>query len=296
MDITLEQARALDAVARLGGFARAAAELRKGHTGVIYLVKTLEQRLDLKLLDRTAYRTRLTPTGNLVWAECRKVLDAEQKLLKVCQEISSGWEPNLTLVFDGIVSIDGGLRALSRFEKQKVPTQVSLYTDFLSGVEQKFTETKADIMVSVLPPEHLKLSSVELPRIKALLVAKKDHPLVIGRKPLTERELQEYVLLTVRGSDERLKMSTHGLDRNSTVHLSDFHAKKTAILSGFGFGWLPEYLIKKELSRRELRVVKWEGASEHVHYPKLYHRGERFLGRAAKIFVEQIVLEMEKSQ
>ncbi len=74
MEFTLEQARALDAVARLGGFARAAAELKKGHTGVIYLIKTLEDRLNLKLLDRTGYRTRLTPTGNLVLAECRKLL------------------------------------------------------------------------------------------------------------------------------------------------------------------------------------------------------------------------------
>lgn len=296
MEITLEQARALDAVAQLGGFTQAARKLNKGHTGVIYLLKTLEDRLDLKLLDRTGYRTRLTPVGALVLAECRKMLEAEQNLLQVCQEISAGWEPFLTLVFDGIVSIDGGLRALSQVEKLRVPTRVSLYTEFLGGVEQKFTETKADIMVSVLPPEHLQLTSVPLPEIRALLVASKSHPLVQGRHKLSERQMQEHVFLTVRGSDERLKLSTGGLDRNSMVHLSDFHAKKTAILSGFGFGWLPEYLIRKELRRKELRLVRWEGHSEHVHFPKLYHRGERFLGRAGRMFMDQFLSEARKAR
>ncbi len=291
MEIPREQARALDAVSRRGGFARAAAELKKGHTGVIYLIKTLEDRLGLKLLDRTGYRTRLTPTGSLVLAECQKVLEAEQRLRQVCQELSSGWEPYLTLVFDGIVSIEGGLRAISELQKQKVPTRVSLHTEFLGGVEQKFVESKADIMVSILPPEHLKLTAVELPLLRAFLVAKKSHPLVTGRKTLSEGQLQEHVFLTVRGSDERLKLSTRGLDRSSMVHLSDFHAKKTAILSGFGFGWLPEYLIRKELARKELKLLKWQGTSEHHYHPFLYHRGERFLGRAGKTVVERIVHE-----
>lgn len=295
MEITLEQARALEAVARLGGFAKAAVELKKGHTGVIYLIKTLEDRLNLKLLDRSGYRARLTPTGSLVLTECKKVLSAEQNLLQVCQDISQGWEPFLRLVFDGVVSIEGALKALARLEKQKVPTRVSLYSEFLGGVEQKFTDSHADIMVSVLPPEHLHLASIELPKLRALLVANSEHPLVRGRKPFLESQMQEHVLLTVRGSDERLKLSTRGLDRNSLVQLSDFHTKKSAILGGLGFGWLPEYLIVNELKRKALRVVKWEGSSEHWYSPRLYHRGDRFLGRAGKFFVEQIIQEMETS-
>ena len=43
MALTLDQARALDALARHGTFARAAAALNKRHTAVLYAVRTLEE-------------------------------------------------------------------------------------------------------------------------------------------------------------------------------------------------------------------------------------------------------------
>jgi DNA-binding transcriptional LysR family regulator len=69
---------------------------------------------------------------------------------------------------------------------------------------------------------------------------------------VTREHLAEHVLLTVRGSDPRLQLATAELDTQSTVHLPDFHSKKAAIVAGIGFGWLPDWLIEKELARKEL--------------------------------------------
>lgn len=289
MEITLEQARALDCVARFGSFTKAATHLRKGHTGVIYLLKTLETRIGLTLLDRSNYRTELTPTGKLIWMECQKMLTTEKQLLNLCNEISSGWEPYLTVVFDGLIPVEEGIKVLACLEKRHVPTRVSLFTEFLSGVEKKFLKENADLMLSVIPPQEMVLESVHLPPIRARLVAHRDHCLGKTRKPITEEQLQKHLLLTVRGSDERLNMSTTALDKTSTVHLSDFYAKKVAIIQGLGYGWLPDYLIKKELKAGVLKAVRWEKASEHVYHPKLYHRGKHQLGRAGQLFLTEVL-------
>jgi DNA-binding transcriptional LysR family regulator len=88
-------------------------------------------------------------------------------------------------------------------------------------------------------------------------------------------------MLTVRGSDPRLELPTAHLEQGSTIHLNDFTSKKAAIVAGIGFGWLPDYLIERELARRSLRRVRWTGASAHVFAPRLYRRGGAPLGRAA---------------
>jgi len=78
MNVTLEQARALDALARHGTFAAAAKALHKGHTAVLYALRTLEEQTELALLDRRGYRTRLTAAGERVLEHCRKLLAAER--------------------------------------------------------------------------------------------------------------------------------------------------------------------------------------------------------------------------
>ena len=52
MHVSLEQARALDALARHGTFVAAADALHKGHTAVLYAVQSLERQTGLTLLDR----------------------------------------------------------------------------------------------------------------------------------------------------------------------------------------------------------------------------------------------------
>lgn len=296
MEITLEQARALDAVARLGSFTNAATHLHKGHTGVIYLLRTLEEKLNCKLLDRANYRTQLTQAGKLIWIECQKMLLAERHLLNVCTEITSGWEPFLNVVIDGLIPVAEGIKVLACLEKRKIPTRVSIFTEFLSGVEQKFIREKGDLMISVITPQEIMLESVTLPPLHALLVAHVNHPLGKAKKPVSEEELEQYVLLTVRGSDERLNLSTAALDRCSTVHLNDFYAKKVAIMDGLGYGWLPDYMIKKELKAKELKVVRWEKTSEHTHYPRLYHRGEKNLGRAGRTFLSKVLAQIQEKE
>lgn len=270
--ITLEQARALDALERRGTFAGAAAELRRGHTAVLYAIKTLEDALGFAVLDRSGYRTRLTPRGRRVLEGCRALLAAEAALGQTVAELRAGWEPSLRVVFDGIVSIDPLLRAVGRLVREQAPTRIDVRAEFLAGVEDAFERDAADLMIAVLPPRSTGLTAVELAPLQASLVARKDHALARGRHD--QRGLGDYLLLTVRGSDPRLELPTAGIEPRSTVHLNDFAAKRAAILAGLGYGWLPDELIAPELASGRLRRIRWTRASTHVFHPRLYHRGQ----------------------
>jgi len=288
MNLTLEQARALDALARHGTFAAAAKALHKGHTAVLYALRTLEEQTELTLLDRRGYRTRLTAAGERVLEHCRKLLAAERELEATCAEIRAGWEPTLRIIFDGIFPSEPLLRAVKQLRAEGAGTRFHVSAEFLAGVEAAFVREEADLMVSVLPPTLSGLRSYRLEELKAVLVAHRSHPLARGRGPLKDEDLAEHLLLTVRGSDPRLQLSTGALEERSTVHLNDFAAKKAALMEGLGYGWLPEHLMARELRRGELKALKLARGATHLFHPSLHHRAGVRLGRAASRLVQAL--------
>ncbi|MCE9579341.1 MAG: LysR family transcriptional regulator [Deltaproteobacteria bacterium] len=276
--VSLDQARALDAIERHGSFAAAAAALRKGHTSVLYLLRTLEDHTGLVLLDRSGYRTKLTAAGRRLAEACRQLLAAEAAALAACAELRAGWEPELKVVFDGVVPIEPLLRAVGALARERAPTRVDVRAEFLGGVEDAFARDGADLMIAVLPPR-ARLHATALAPVRASLVAHARHPLARGTHRAAA--LAAHVMLTVRGSDPRLELPTAHLEQGSTIHLNDFASKKAAIQAGIGYGWLPDYLIERELAKGGLKRVRWTGASTHVFAPRLYRRADAPLGRAA---------------
>ncbi|HSO33776.1 MAG TPA: LysR family transcriptional regulator [Labilithrix sp.] len=288
MTVTLDQARALDALARHGTFARAAAALQKRHTAVLYALKTLEEQTALALLDRRGYRTRLTEAGERVLGHARKLLACERELEAACVEIRTGWEPELRVVFDDIFPVAPILGVVDAIARADASTRVDMSTDFLAGVERTFVEADADLMISILPPRSKELRVVRLAPIRARLVAHREHALARAGRDLDPSELAAHVLLTVPGSDARLQLSTGGLEPALTVRLADFHAKKAGILARMGYGWMPEHLVQAELARGTLVTLPAKIANVHVFEPRLYFRAASTPGRAARIVIDRL--------
>ncbi len=286
MNVTLDQARALDALARHGTFVAAARALRKGHTAVLYAIDKLEEQTGLELLDRAGYRTRLTSSGEQVLAHCRRLLAAERDLEAACTELRTGWEPTLRVVFDGIFPAVPILRVIGALRREGATTRMKVSTEFVGGVEERFVRDDAEIMIPLFAPQTTGLRVLKLPKLRARLVAHEGHPLA-AREKIDRDDLDAHVLITVRGSDPRLQLSTDPLERRSTVDLSDFAAKKAAILQGIGFGWLPDHLCERELRRGELVALPLGRGGTHHFEPRLCHRDGR-LGRAATRLVEAL--------
>ena len=289
MNITLEQARTLVAVARHRSFAKAARELHKVHSAVVYSIKSLEEGLDLKLFDRSGYRSVLTPLGTRVVEHCAQMLLAESSLAELCAAAKSGEEPTLKVVFDGLLPVAPLMRAVRKVGSASGSTRVSLFADFLGDVESRFQREDADVMITVIPPNDPPAKRHLLASLTSLLVAQADHPLAKIRGSLALADLASHTFLTVRGSDRRLRMSTTDLDKTSVFHLSDFYAKKAALMQGMGYGWMPEHLITGELARKTLKVlVVGADRGRHVFRPELYCRESRGSGRALSAFVEDL--------
>jgi len=286
-NFTLEQIRTLDAVARWGSVAKAAQELHKVHSAIVYSMKSLEELTGVVLFDRTGYRTKLTQDGERIWQESSKVLLAEENLRKMLSSLKTGWEPRLKIVYDGIIPFDFLLPGFRKLQNLRIPTKISYFSEYLSQVESRFRSESADLMLTVLPPEDLALEVQRLMNLKLLLVAEKRHPVATSSLKLRKQDLQEYTIVNVRGGDFRLQLATRDFDTASQFHVPDFLGKKSVLLEGLGYGWMPEYLIKKELASKKLQKIRWEGTSESTITIYLVTRGDSHLGRAGKMLTSE---------
>lgn len=286
MQISIDQAKALCAVVESGGYAPAAETLHKSHSTLVYLLKGLEEQCGFPIFDRKAYRNTLTPSGRRVYQACLDILGKVEELSRLCDQLNQGWEASVRIVFDGILPFEPFLKIYKKFKNEQVPTVVQTYADYLQDVEKSYHKLDADLMISVLPIDGQDFEAVPLKTFKSYLVAHKNHPIHQSNRRWTLEDLQQFYFLTIRGSNLRFGLNTSEFEKSASFFMSDFSAKKDAIMKEVGFGWLPEHMIEAELKNHSLLPVKWERKSTHEVRPIIYIRRQAVGGRAIALIVD----------
>lgn len=279
MKLDLESLLALDAVVRTGSFARAARQLHKVTSAVSYQVKKLEEQLGLSLVDRSGYRVKLTAQGEVVLAEGRRLLRQAHQVEALAQQLASGWEARLLVVVDGILPLADTLRALKEMADEGVPTRIQLKIEFLYGVQYRFERDAADLMLAKDYEPAALLHAQALEEVECVLCVGPGHPLASLGRPAHLEDLHAHVELSIQDSSDRGD-DRHMFGGERVFFLSGFMAKKQALLMGIGFGWMPRYLIERELASGELKELPYDGGSRFRFTPWLVHRLDRPLGRA----------------
>lgn len=283
----LDAISALDAVVRHGGFARAAAAMHRVQSAVSYQVDKLEAQLGVKLLDRTRYRVQLTPAGEALLAEGRRLLGQADHMAAMARQFAEAWEPRLTVILDGILPLEATLRALKTLAEEKVPTRIQLKVEYLGGVQFRFEKDNADMMVVKDYVGRPDLEAHQLREVECVLCVSARHPLA-HRPRVTLRDLHEQVELSVQDSSDRGD-DEHMFGGDRVFYLSGFTAKKQALRMGLGFGWMPRYLVHRELQTGTLREVRYAGGSRYRFTPRLVHRANTPLGRTGRRLAELLL-------
>ncbi len=284
MKLDLNGLEALEAVVRYGGFARAAVHLHRVQSAVSHQVRKIEEQLGVTLFNRDGYRVHLTPAGEAILAEGRRLLAQAEHVRWVAQQFSQEWEPTLSIVVDGILPLDPTLAAMKALAAAHVPTRIQVKVEFLRGVQSRFEKENGDLMLVTDYAASPYLHEEALPTMDCVLCVGRSHELARA-KSVSLADLQEHVELSVQHTSEEQGFDRHLFSCERAFFLSSHHTKKEALLMGVGFGWMPLYLVHNELRSGALREVKYQGGSWYRFVPRLVHRADRRLGRAGQEFV-----------
>ena len=245
----------------------------------------MESQLGVSLFDRLGNRAVLTPAGQRLLVAARIVLTQAHGLEQVAREIRGGWEPELQVVIDGVYPMAPIARALAAFTAERIPTRVRLDVEYQEGVPDRWQSDGAALMLILdFDPEDDPLTVHDLPPLDMVLVAAPAHPAAQVEEP----DLTDHFELVVKDSSARYTRTPKKTWNGSqhVIYLSDFHSKRLAALSGVGFGWLPEHLIVEDLTAGALVAL---GEQRWTYNPKLVHRSDVPLGRAAILFAQALL-------
>jgi len=284
MSLDLNFMLALDTVVREGSVAKAALRLHRAQSAISYQIKQLEQQLGLTLLNRDGYRVQLTPAGEVILSEGRRLLIQANQLETLARELNQEWEAKLLLIVDGILPLQTILKALKDLADEGAPTRVQVKVEFLRGVQHRFETEKADLMIVKDYTPHPHLHAETLAEIECVLCVAPSHPLAAMKK-VSLAQLQEHTELSVQdsshsGNDE------HVFGSERVFYLDGFFAKKEALLMGLGYGWMPGFLVKEDIKKRRLAEVKFEEESRYRFTPRMVHHRDQTLGRAGRRLAE----------
>ncbi|MEC4724794.1 LysR family transcriptional regulator [Shewanella sp. D64] len=296
MRIDVDAFKVLEVLVQEGSFAKAAERLHKAQSAVSYQVKKLEQHLGVNLFCRDQYRAELTPEGKVILAEGQKLLQYLANIEHLASKFSDGWEPKLELIVDGALPMDPIMKALKRMASEQIPTKIQLNVEFLGGVQARFERDHADLMLVKDYRTGPNYRPQSLPDISSILVVCATHPLA-SEKRISLLELQRHVELTIEDSSPDINYQDElQFGGDKVFYLSDFIMKKNALKIGLGFGWMPDFLIHKELESGEMVEVDFNGGSRYSFSPKLVSTMERPLGKAGLLFTQFILDEFAKTQ
>lgn len=109
----------MDAIARNGSFAAAARELGRVPSALTYSVRQLEESLDVLLFDRKSGQAKLTAAGQELLTEGRRLLAEMAGVANRVRRVATGWEAELTIAVDGVLSSSTMLELVESFYAQK---------------------------------------------------------------------------------------------------------------------------------------------------------------------------------
>ena len=242
---TLEQWALLERVVALGSFARAAEETHRSQSSVSYNLSLLQERLGLALLQQEGRRAVLTAEGEVLLAQVKPLLQAFARLETRAAGLREGARARLALVVDSIFPRRRLFAILRQFQQQYPQIQVRL-TEVLENISED-AQALAEADVMVLTQRQLIGGRGEwLMNVDFVAVAHRDHPLLRHKTPLLEDALRDWP--AIRIADRHPATSSV----QDAWTFSTIDAAIEAVMSGVGYGWLPEERIEAALQSGEL--------------------------------------------
>src|SRR3569623_1801855 len=270
LKISLDGLQVLDAIARRGSFAAAAAELHRVPSTISYTVTKLEVDLGVAVFERAGPRISLTAAGAELLKEGRYLLKAAQDLEHRVRRVASGWETQFAIGLESLVPPSALADDVRDFYRAADRTRLRISLDALSGTWEALLDRRVDILSAAAGagPSGGGYTAERLGSVPFVFVVAPDHPLAKAKDPLDKAALRAHRAVAVADTALRLLPRTVGLlFGQDTLTVPDIFSKYAFQVAGFGFGYLPELYARAALAAGKLvrNLVVEQRADEDLY-------------------------------
>ncbi len=270
----------LQSVAATGSFAAAARALDLVPSALTYRVRQIEDALDVLLFDRSSRQARLTEAGAELLREGARLLEEIDAVANRVRRVATGWEPELTIAVDSIISKTTVMELCESFFAMNPPTRIKLRDETLSGTFEALTSGQADLALGVADVgDQAGILSKPLGDVNFVYAVAPHHPLAGAAEPLKDDAVRHHRAVAVADTISRGNGMTLGLLGGQDVFtVATMQDKLDAQLRGLGCGFVPECMARAFIETGRL-VVKQKDQPQRVARVNFAWRSVNALGQ-----------------
>lgn len=275
--LTPDSLQLIERVARTGSLAAAARELGLVPSALTYRVRQMEDALDVLLFDRSARKVTLTDAGEELLREGQRILADLDAVANRVKRVATGWEPQLTIAIDTLISQRTVHELCEAFFALNPPTQLKLRSETLSGTWEALVYGEADLALGGVV-EQVSASGIQtkpLGEVPFVFAVAPHHPLAALPEPLADSLIGQHRAVAVADTARRSPgLSTGLLSGQRVLTVADMNAKLQAQLRGLGCGFLPNCMADVYVQSGRLVVKRTERAARVGRVTYAWRQGD----------------------
>lgn len=264
--LTPDALQMMDTIGRTGSFAAAARELGRVPSALTYSVRQLEDALDVLLFDRSSRQAQLTAAGQELLDEGRRLLAEMDAVANRVRRVSTGWESELTVAADGVISRLTLFELVEGFYAQRLDadevgpgtgpgTRLRLRSEIMAGLWEALLSGEADLAIGVMmsTPAQQGIELRPLGEVDFVFALAPHHPLADAQGPLSDAQIMVHRAVAVADSAKRaVPVTVNLLPGQDVLTVPTLAAKIEAMLRCLGCGFVPEPMVREQLRNGRL--------------------------------------------
>ena len=276
------------AVAREGGFSRAAERLYRTQSAVSQAIRKLETEIGEPLFDRSTRDGVMTDAGHVLQEYAERLLNLRESAREALTELRELHKGKLVVGANEFTALYL-LRVLAEFRRLHPAIRIVVQRSLGSHIPDDVRRHNYEFGVLTYDPQDPELASVVVYSDELIFVVPPQHPLA-RESQISIRQLgAESFVAHIVSSPYREKViqafAKHKTPLHMGVELPTLQAIKRFVAMGNGVAFLPEISVEDEIARGELVRIPVQELRVHRKL-RLIYRKSAALSHAGRAFLK----------
>jgi DNA-binding transcriptional LysR family regulator len=284
-------------VARLSSFSRAAERRFRTQPAISSQIRSLEEEVGAKLLDRSGGKVSLTAAGKLFQQYAEQTVQSRKDIFAAVAEMERVPRGELVVAANEGTCLYILPEVFAEFKKQYPAVSVNIDRKESAKILESIIDNSVDFGVVSLPVTDSRLTVVPIHRDELVVITAPGHPL--GRlKAAPTAEIAKYPLLVpetgrTREAIEQL-FQEQRLKPNISMELDSSELLKRFVEAGVGVGFIARSNVQEDLRAGVLAALPLADSSIRRDLALVF-RKDKALSRAALAFID-IAVKLKQAQ